>query len=529
MLKRTSFNLALAKKHKRDIYSKVEAFIRGNDCYNGNILVLYGLRRTGKTTIMEQALCDYPEQSKCAFYEVSEKDDIEDINKVIIEESDRGTEVLFFDEITKAKNFISNSAVLSDVFAKQGIKIVVTGTDSLSFAFAEDQELFDRIIRIKSTHIPYSEHCRVLETSDIDDYIRYGGLMKKGEDGSRIVYDYESSCKYLNSAVANNISRSIKLNPYDNSLESLSLEELSAVIEKLVEKYSGIFSVKIAQNPLDTVSVNFPPARVQDLISKAEINRLVYERSNITKDFAAEINAGLEIKMPITSDMINSLKKYLMVMDVLSVTTKMEFEYTENIGWIANAPVHEYYIVQPAIKYYHLEKAKAFFEEQHYYSSLPLKAKKQMQDILENKILGEMIEQIILFDTAAALPKNKYKIIKPVFRINGKSAGEYDMLVHDVGKGSYWAFEIKHSKEACEQQVKYLENSRIQEVVDAQFGMRENVCVLYRGNPFKNSNGTVYLNIKDFLCSLEETKDMHQTIKYCVKMMKKLKSDSLCL
>lgn len=40
---------------------------------------------------------------------------------------------------------------------------------------------------------------RVLKINDIDDYIKYGGLMNKGK---KFVNDYESVCKYLDSAVS---------------------------------------------------------------------------------------------------------------------------------------------------------------------------------------------------------------------------------------------------------------------------------------------------------------------------------------
>ena len=46
-------------KKKREKYSDIEKFFNNNKCREGKILVLYGLRRTGKTTLIEQLLDNY--------------------------------------------------------------------------------------------------------------------------------------------------------------------------------------------------------------------------------------------------------------------------------------------------------------------------------------------------------------------------------------------------------------------------------------------------------------------------------------
>lgn len=73
------------------------------------------------------------------------------------------------------------AAVFSDTYAAAGMKIVLSGTDSLGFWFALDEELYDRARMIHTTVIPYAEFRRVLGIRDIDEYIRFGGLMKVGE------------------------------------------------------------------------------------------------------------------------------------------------------------------------------------------------------------------------------------------------------------------------------------------------------------------------------------------------------------
>lgn len=68
------------------------------------------------------------------------------------------------------------------------MKIVLSGTASLGFAFSKEEQLYDRCIMMHTTFIPYREFEEVLGIKGIDKYIRYGGhfrslldLYEKGE------------------------------------------------------------------------------------------------------------------------------------------------------------------------------------------------------------------------------------------------------------------------------------------------------------------------------------------------------------
>lgn len=435
------------KKYKRECLQEVNNFINSDKCYDGKILVLYGLQGTGKTTIMQQVLQEYENPDKCAFYEVENSDDLTDIKRAIIKEKENGVEVICLDEITRASDFIIDSAVLPDIFAKTGIKIIATGDDSLGFSFADENELYDRTVRVNTTYISFAEHCRVLETDDIDDYIQYGGLMKKGEDGKRIVFDYESAYKYLASAVVENISNSMKNSSEDSCLDSLSFSELRTIVEKMVEIYS----------------------------SKLSVN-----------------NAESVIKIAATKEMIATLEKYLFNMNFLSVTLENSFSYTEETGWTESGTKHEYYIMQPAIKYYHLGKI--------------------VQQKPDEKIKEDMTEQIIIFDTGKILPSDNYLVSKPVFYIDGKRKGEYDMLVYDKQENKYWSFIITHKPEPLHLQEQHLQNAKFREIIDKKYGYRKHAGVLYPGKPFIATSGTIYLNITEFMLALNQYKDMDQAM-----------------
>jgi len=55
-----------------------------------------------------------------------------------------GFKYVLLDEITLIPEFIDSAALFSDIYAAQGMRIVLSGTDSLGFWFALHQELYDR-------------------------------------------------------------------------------------------------------------------------------------------------------------------------------------------------------------------------------------------------------------------------------------------------------------------------------------------------------------------------------------------------
>lgn len=494
-------------KKQRYCVDEIKRFIESDDELEGKILVLYGLRRTGKTTMMEQVISDYYSKKKCAFYEVTDKDNIDDIRDTIIFEQEKGTSIICFDEITKAKDFITSSSILPNIFAKEGMKIIVAGTDSLGFSFAEETELFDRTERIRTTHISFAEHCEVLGVRDIDDYIMYGGLMRKGETDKK-VYDYKSAKKYLDSAVSGNIASSIKNDPHNNELKKLSIEEIRSIVEKLVEIYSGSFNKEQMQEELKKVSIN----GAIDLLTKSEyrdyLKPVFLQKRDITRDFTKVINADTIISTEITDNIVLLFEQYLIDMDLLSAINKKEFRYTDEFGWLESPTQKEFYIIQPAIKYHHLQKGKEFIENEVYYQTLPQELKNKIQKKLDENIKGDMIKQIIIFDVSKELSNSHYFVCKPEFYINGQKKGEYDMLIYDNEANKYWAFEIKHTTNPYYKQEQQLQDPVLKKVIDSKYGNRENVCVLYRGNPFISSTGTLYFNITDFLVAIKKYKDV---------------------
>ncbi|MBP5602257.1 MAG: AAA family ATPase, partial [Treponema sp.] len=204
---------------KRDCYEKISSYLYGKPA--DKVCLVYGLRRTGKTTLLKQLILDMKEEDRkqTIYIKARVGETIADLNKDIKLAREKGIKFFLIDEITLLEDFIDNAALLSDVYAVQGLKFVLSGTDSLGFYFAESEELYDRAVTVHTTFIPYKEHARLLVITSIDEYIRYDGTLKAGEldfeDAELNVEeasfrDDETARRYIDTAICKNIQHSLK-------------------------------------------------------------------------------------------------------------------------------------------------------------------------------------------------------------------------------------------------------------------------------------------------------------------------------
>lgn len=514
-------NETVKHKNMRDAYYKILNFIKSDRCYNGIVEILYGLRRTGKTTIMEQLVMNNSNDISFLFIQADKNDTMDDIYNRLDKAIEDNVKCVLIDEITFVSDFIDNSAALADIYAKEGLRIILAGTDSLSFIFAEKGSLYDRTEHISTTYVPFEEHCRVLNTTNIDDYISFGGLMKKDENAQnpkdkRVVYDYSSAKTYLDEAVTQNISHSIeKLSHFANNtkLMKVTKEEMRSVIEKVVEKYSGIINQDVVNNQLNKVIVSAPvnQERLRELEEQSVIKNLIANKANILHEFVQTINADTNIEHKFDDDMILSLENELIGLGFLSVTNKQELLISDEFGYRNEPLAKEYYIIQPAIKYHHLVKALDFIDEKEYYQKLSESGRNYFKNRIENQIKGDMTEQIIVYETSKALSTERYSVYKVCFRnatAPNKDLGEYDMLVYDKQQNCCWGFEIKHSSQTNPAQYKNLTNEKFKDAVNYMYGNIERLCVLYNGESFLNENDILYLNLSDFVKAISDKKDV---------------------
>jgi len=500
------------------------------------LMEIYGLRSTGKTTLMQQlvALSDTP-IDEWLYLEADDGDTIDDVEHAILQAQDNGIKHVIIDEITNLKDFINHANILADVLASSNLHIIIAGTDSLSIAFANKDSLYHRVIKIPTTYISFAEHCQVYGQTDLDDYIKHGGLMDN-HNLKPLVHDISSCKDYVNTSIAENISRSVSrisnINDSSANIKKIPVRELSAVIERMVEDYSGKFDLDLFTKELFAVVLTSIPkemtkeSRGTAIFTPFQRNQLQKQRQEIIKEFTPLINATGTVSVEITTRDVNIIQEYLEEMDVLSITHTKYFrsKSTEPFKNIAYGNNDEIYLIQPSIKYYHLIQSTNYIKESERYDALSEAQRTATIGFVETYILGLMTEQVVLFDVKHSLPLDKYSVYKTVFTSDKKDdyRREIDLMICDKEANAHWSFEIKHSSELVQiinehgfstGQDKNLVAPEVVEVLNRQYGKSQGTYVLYNGKSSYSATETVWLNISDFLIAVDKYKDMDLAIK----------------
>lgn len=162
---------------------------QNNGCLR--VCALYGLRRTGKTTLLLQAIKKLLEQGvsadKIGYFTGMKGDNFDDLYMEL--ETHRELSYIFIDEIGFFSNFLNSGNYLYDTQVRlYGHKVVIAGTNLLALYVAGKRTLYDRCDVIRVPYLSFYEHCRfVLQTecpsfNQFMEYMRSGGLFQTPAD-----------------------------------------------------------------------------------------------------------------------------------------------------------------------------------------------------------------------------------------------------------------------------------------------------------------------------------------------------------
>ena len=492
---------SVAKYGKRDCFSTLQKFVNGS--YDGKICILYGLRRTGKTTLLFQMLSELPIE-KTAYIKVQTIDDMSRVTKDLKALFELGYRYVFIDEITLLSDFIDTAAVLSDVFSMMGMKIVVSGTDSLGFAMANRDELYDRSVTIHTSFIPFREYARLLNIRSVDSYIEYGGTLKMENmsfDDPDAAFDEvafrddESTRKYIDTAISRNIQHTLKNDHYGeyfNQLRELYEKgELTNVINRIVQHMNHRFVLRVVEDEFK--SHDFGSAKellLHDL--PAERATVLYDVDE--KQILERLKAIIEVKeksettVSITQEHINKVKKYLLMLDLI-VNCPERYESGKQAEHIVFSQPGMRYAIAKALVYSLMQDA--------YFASIPEADKAYITGKILDDVKGRMLEDIVLLEVCKAAPSTM-----EAFKFKFDAGGEFDMVIYDKTSQNCRIYEIKHSAKVNEKQTIHLRDAEKCQIIENRFGPISGKFVLYRGKD-KFAEGVQYLNVENFLCGLK--------------------------
>lgn len=485
---------------KRDCYEQLINFMKLHT--HGKICALYGLRRTGKTVMMEQCIAELPEEEKqkSAYLLCLNGCDMLEIRRVMEPLYENGTRNFFIDEITAVTDFQKYGNVLSDYFSAKGAKVIIAGTDSLGIMLAESDILYDRIQMIHTSHVPYAEFSRLLGGKTLDDYIEYGGTLTKSPYKT-----LQASEEYQNTAIVGNILHSLEKSEdarrYGAALTELyDHDELQSVLNKMINKFSYFVTVQAVNKYFKSAPLY---STIHNIREPSYISRINVEEANQrTKDILGIKNQD-EMDTSLSKQHIAELKDYLQGLDLFikipSYTSLQKGERVQDLE----------IFLQPGMIYAHATALmQSLADNSVWMDSCGIDDRKAFLFRADRFVKGILLENIILAETYRSFSQNDPKRfyvsqLSTTLKENNQHV-EANMILVDMQKNESYLFEIKYSNQIVEEQTKHLRNEHFRQYVDENFGKVINRFVIYTGESHCSTNEIPYLNAETYLNELSQ-------------------------
>ncbi len=494
---------------KRDCYEKLKKYLHNDEDWT-RVCVLYGLRRTGKTTMLFQAMDELMEKdpSEVVYTKMRSIDVMNDLVHDLKVLRAQGVRYVFVDEVTLMDDFIDSAALLSDLYAAMGMKIVLSGTDSLGFWLAKDNELYDRVRIVHTTFVPFREYSRLLGINSIDEYIRYGGLLRQGElafddedaNAEEASFrDEESTRRYVDTAISRNIQHSLACCEYGHYFgplrELYEADELTNAINRVVEDMNHRFVVQVmtrdfVSNDLGLASHNLKRARdperqtdILDAINAAAVTKKLMEILDIRNKSAQTIE--------ITPVQTARLKEYLKALELI-------VECPIQNGESGIERENRILFTQPGMRYCQAEALVYSLLQDEALKLLSQDESAFLSACILEAVRGRMLEDIVLLETRKALSRS-YDVFQYRFL-----SGEFDMLIRNSVDNTCAVYEIKHSTVCVPQQARHLRNDSMLSLTERRMGKIVGRYVLYLGEDLDTEDGIAYRNAEHFLKNLPE-------------------------
>lgn len=499
----------------RDCFDQLEGYLYGKE-YD-RVCLVFGLRRTGKTTMLRQAIGRMTKEnlSRTAYIKARRNDNMAMMNRDLKKLFDAGFRYVFIDEVTLMEDFIDSAALFSDVFAAMGMKIVLSGTDSLGFWLAMDQELYDRAKPIHTTFIPYREYSRLLGIDSIDEYIRYGGTLRAGElafddedvnaqDAS--FRDDESTRRYIDTAICRNIQHSLacyEAGGHFRHLYSLyEAGELTSAINRIIEDMNHRFLISVLTDDFRSHDLRLTAANLRkerdpekrtDVLDRVDTEAVTRRLMELL-----DIRNKEEQSIGITPAHIAEIKQYLSALELI---VDCPIETTEP----ETKPLEHILFTQPGMRYCQAQALVHVLLKDPQFSELSEYEKTRVSDRILEEVRGRMMEDIVLLETMKAADRD-HRIFKLQFEV-----GEFDMVIYDQKENCCDIFEIKHSSTQVPLQYRHLMDEDKCRRTEKRFGTIRGRYVLYRGEDIQMENGVQYRNVESYLKELPNF-EMQQSV-----------------
>ena len=509
------FALAAENFGHRRCFHDLRGFLDRRE--RSRVLILYGLRRTGKTTLIQQAILsmDEGERTRAAYVQSLPHDTMTDLARDLRLMRRRGYRTVFVDEITLLDDFIDSAAMLSDVFAAMGMTIVLSGTDSLGFWLASGNALYDRALSVHTTFIPFAEWSYLLGIEDVDGYIAYGGTFVRGQDSfdergvSQLespFVDETSTRRYIDTAIVGNIQHSLEHYRDGGKFGSLyglyERNELTSAINRVIEDMNHRFVRHTIERELVSHDLRSASQLLRDAPDPRERLMLndYLDEASVTERLrhVLDILEADERTLRVGDEELADIKDYLYDLELIDTVRVVTLLPTGR-----RREGSRTLFLQPGMRYCQAKALVRSVELDEAFQGLPVATREHVEEKILNDVRGRMLEDIVLYETAHALGPD-YEVFKLVVEGDprlGVRAGEYDMVVRSPGEGAVSLYEVKHSDKQATSQARHLTDETKLALVETAFGRVAKKRVLYGGSA-SLADDVGYINVEEYLRGL---------------------------
>lgn len=507
---------ALPYKEKRDCYEQIEEYVSSE--YAAKICAIYGLRRTGKTTLMQQCIenMSKEDRERTLFLTCKKGSEIYQISDFIQKKLNEDYKFFFIDEITFAEDFQAVGEVFANYHVSlRGARIVVTGTDSLGLSLPSHDLQYDRTLFVHTTYISFSEYSRLTSCKDVDEYIRLGGVLVPS-----VFSDYYTTHDYIETSIANNLINSLEnsegIRRYPAVIsEFYEKNELKNVIERIINTYSQDITLKAIRKEFKSAPIS---ASIRNIVSNRENPEDLKQYINFK-----QINENI-------AESLGIIKNDKLTVNVTENHKKEIYDFLQEMDVFVRIPAYKplEFISHPGMYYANVKYAlDELAKKDNWLPNATDEQRKRLTDGAKEFALGILTENCVLADvyeligckknhtptSYEARNETQWDVSKLNIAIEGRFH-EIDMIITDRNKNECFLFEIKHSKENVPEQSVHLENEKLCEYIENNFGEIKGKAVLYNG-PTDRQTDVPRISTKHFLNSVyyETKKEKPQILK----------------
>ncbi|MCD6227779.1 ATP-binding protein, partial [Candidatus Micrarchaeota archaeon] len=150
---------------ERPVFKEIKKSAKG-----GMIVVLKGLRRTGKSTLMKYYLLS--KKKNAFYYSFDEEDypDRKDLNDIIIYALSMNKKIIGLDEVQKVKGW---AGTIKKYYDHAGVQFILSGSSSLDVT-AGSESLAGRRIDIKLNPLTFNEYTLFRKFPYLNEYLETG-------------------------------------------------------------------------------------------------------------------------------------------------------------------------------------------------------------------------------------------------------------------------------------------------------------------------------------------------------------------